>query len=419
MSKFISKICLLAMIGLPLVSNSQTQTLNWLEDINYYAEKVKSKHINPFHKLSESEFDTRLAKLKAELGTLTEIQIETRLLGLTAALGDGHSNYFMMSGKHRHLPLRFKYFGNELRIVAATDDYQHLLGSTLVSINGVETPELFDRVKHYLVGVDNQFSRKVRFEYYLTLTKLLIGLDILKDGEKAEIVTKKTNKLHTDNIESVPMKIFGNIESPYVTRSPAVELNDIGMPGIKLGLIDNSIAYFRFRHYPEFEQVVEQCSALQAKLSSSKAEHFIIDFRGNGGGSFYSGLAFSSCLLPIEHFDWLTGGVVLTDGHTFSAAMSNAVQFKQLLNARVIGESTGGDPNAYSENYNFELPNSKRKLSLSIRYYPFIEQQTDALYPDIHVSPSWQEYEEGVDAVLLKALEMLNSSNKKNQYSYQ
>ena len=402
----------MAMMCVPAVSNSQQHASKWLEDINFYIEQVKTRHINPFHTLAEPAFDARIAKLKAELAGLSEVQIETRLLGITAALGDGHSNYYMMSGKHRHLPLRFKYFGKDLRIVAASEDYRHLIGSTLVSINGVATPELFENLKPYLVGVDNQFSQKVSFEFYLTLAKLLIGLDILAENEQAELITKKENRLSTDKVVPVAMSDFGKIASPYIARLPAVELDDIGMPGIKLGIINNNTAYFRFSRYPKIEQVLEHCDALQARLSSDKVEHFIIDFRGNGGGNFYSGLAFSSCLLPIDHFDWLMGGIVLTDSHTFSAAMSNAVQFKQVFNARVIGEPTGGDPNAFSESYRFELPNSKRKLSLSIRYYPFLAQQTDALYPDIQVSPSWQEYEKGIDVVLQKALEVLGSADK-------
>ncbi|RUO35943.1 hypothetical protein CWE13_10360 [Aliidiomarina shirensis] len=79
-----------------------------------------------------------------------------------------------------------------------------------------------------------------------------------------------------------------------------------------------------------------------------------------------SGLAFSSCLLPMNQFDWLTGAVLLIDEHTFSAAMTNVIQFKQLFNATVIGKPAGGGPNHYSESYRFELPNSKRNLSLLI-----------------------------------------------------
>lgn len=405
MKKLLNLMCLFAILCSQAVALPKHQVTEWEEDIDFYVEQVKTKHIKPFHTLSEKEFDQRIATLKAELDILSEVQIETRLMGITSSLSDGHSNYFMMSGPHRHFPLRFKYFGDELRIIAAAEDYEHLLGSELVSINGVPTSDLYERLKHYLSGVDNEFSEKVSFEFHLTLAKLLTGLGIVADGEEAEFVTRSGSSLSTHHIEPISMELFGQIEPPYQARRPALAMKDIAMPGIQLDIVNETTAYFRFRHYPDLESVLDNCAALQSKLESSNARHLIIDFRGNGGGNFYTGLAFSSCLLPLKQFDWLTGAVLLTDGHTFSAAMSNVVQFKQLFNATVIGKPTGGDPNTFSESYRFELPNSKRKLSLSIRYYPFLEKPTEAVYPDEIVAQSWDEYEQGLDVVLSKALE--------------
>lgn len=405
MKRLLNLICLFTILCSQASALPEPQVTQWAEDIDSYVEQVKTKHIKPFHTLSESDFDQRIATLKAELNTLSEVQIETKLMGITSALGDGHSNYFMMSGPHRHFPLQFKYFGDDLRIIAATEDYEHLLGSELISINNVPTADLYEQLKHHLSGVDNQFSEKTSFEFHLTLAKLLVGLGIVTDGEEVEFVTKKGNSFYTHHIEPVSMELFGQIESPYQPRTPALALQDIAMPGIQLDIVNETTAYFRFRRYPDLADVLDNCGALQSRLESSNARHLIIDFRGNGGGNFYTGLAFSSCLLPLNQFDWLAGAVLLTDGHTFSAAMSNAVQFRQILNATVFGEPTGGDPNHFSESYRFELPNSKRKLSLSVRYYPFLETPTDSVYPDELVIQSWEEYEQGLDVVLMKALE--------------
>lgn len=405
MKRLLNLICLFTILCSQASALPKQQVTEWAEDIDFYVEQVKTKHIKPFHTLTEEEFDLRIATLKAELDTLSEAQIETRLMGITSALSDGHSNYFMMSGPHRHFPLQFKYFGEELRIVATTEDYENLLGSELVSINGVPIADLYERLKHHLSGVDNQFSEKASFEFHLTLAKLLAGLGVVTDGEKAEFVTKRDNSLSAHHIEPVSMELFGQMESRYQPRTPALAMQDIAMPGIQLDIVNETTAYFRFRRYPDVEDVLDNCSALQSNLESSNARNLIIDFRGNGGGNFYTGLAFSSCLLPLNQFDWLTGAVLLTDGYTFSAAMSNVVQFKQLFNATVIGEPTGGDPNHFSESYRFELPNSKRKLSLSIRYYPFLAEPTDAVYPDELVTQSWEEFIKGFDVVLMRAME--------------
>ncbi len=179
------------------------------------------------------------------------------------------------------------------------------------------------------------------------------------------------------------------------------------MPGIQLGFLNNNlVAYFDFNAYPSLDRVQNNCNALQTTLKSSGAKGLIIDFRGNGGGDFYTGLAFSACLLPLDQFDWLQGAFILIDSGTFSASMSNAVQFKRIFNGTLMGMPTGGDPNQFSENFSTRLPNSKRKISLSVRYYPFIFEPTDALYPDVRIDTSWQNYQHGIDPVLVKTLEL-------------
>lgn len=389
---------------------SQSEITQWLEDINYYVKQVKNKHINPFHTLSESSFDEKINILKQDLNRLTEVEIETRLLGITAAIGDGHTNYYMMSGPHQHFPLHFQFFADELRIIGTSDKYQFLQGSTLDSINGIKLTQLYQSLQGHLIGVDNQYSEKKRFEFYLTLEKLLRGLGIVSEGEPAVFTTVKHGKTQETSISPVSMKDFSNVKSAYSVSSPSFELKEVGLNGIKFALIHDDVAYFQFKHYPSFEKVIAQCETIQRKVKNSPAKHLIIDFRGNSGGSFYAGLAFSACLQPIEQFDWQTGAAILIDGHTFSAAMSNAVQFKQIFNGTLIGEPTGADPNHYAEAYRFQLPNSGRNISLSIRYYPFLFEETDAVYPDITVKQSWEDYKEGKDTGIQSAITHLKSN---------
>ena len=377
----------------------------WLEDINFYENQVRTKHIEPFHTLAESSFARLLKELKQDLPLLSEPQVEARLMAITGAIGDGHSNYFMMSGPHQHFPLRYKFFNNKLRVIDATKQYQHLIGAELKTINGLTVEKLFELITPMLPGIDNQFSAKARFEFYLTLHKLLLGLGLVKESAAAKFEFELEGNPLSEQITPIMMSEFAKLSSAFKSRSDKLNKLDIDMPGISLSLLKgNKIAYFDFNAYPSFEQVIAKCKALQEQLKVANSEYLIIDFRGNGGGSFYTGLAFSSCLLPMDQFDWKTGVFVLTDEHTFSAAMSNTIQFKQILNARTFGTPTGGDPNQFSESHRFVLPNSKRKLSLSKRYYPFLFEDTDAVYPDVLIETSWLDYQQGKDPVLSAVL---------------
>ncbi|MCG7536834.1 S41 family peptidase [Pseudoalteromonas sp. OOF1S-7] len=388
---------------------NQVQQQAWLEDIHFYVRQVKTQHIQPFHTLAESDFDLMISRLKADLTTLSEVQLEVRLMAISRAIGDGHSSYFMMSGRHQHFPFRFKFFGETLRVVDAIPEHRQLIGMQLRAINGLSVSELYEQLSTVLPGVDNQFSEQTSFEYYLTLHKLLLGLGIVAEGLPALFRFAGEEGEVTAKISPVSMREFGKLGSAYARSEPQLTAQEIGMPGITLSLLQkHKTAYFDFASYPAPEQVMSHCDALQARLKSADSRYLIIDLRGNGGGNFYAGLALSACLLPLDQFDWMQGVYVLSDGATFSAAMSNTVQFKQILNAKVAGTPTGGDPNHFAENSVFSLPNSGRRFSLSKRYYPFSAAQSDAVYPDIHIAPDWEDYRVGKDTVLSQLLVRLS-----------
>ncbi|MCO7190356.1 MULTISPECIES: S41 family peptidase [unclassified Pseudoalteromonas] len=389
---------------------TRTEQQAWLEDIDFYAQQVKTQHIQPFHTLAEADFDRRVERLKTQLQGLTQAQVETRLMAISRAIGDGHSNYFMMSGPHLHFPFRFKFFGDTLRVIDTTSAYRNLLGAQLSSINGVSVAELYTQLVATLPGVDNQYSEKASFEYYLSLHKLLLGLEIVEEEQPALFKFVIGEEESSVPVSPISMREFGKLSSAYSRTEPELTTQNIGMPGITLSLFrQHKAAYFDFRSYPKLEQIIANCEGLQATLRAAGSRVIIVDFRGNGGGNFYSGLALSACLQPLDQIDWMQGVYVLSDGETFSAAMTNTVQFRQILNATVVGTPTGGDPNQFSENSVFSLPNSGRRFSLSKRYYPFSDVQSDAVYPDIHITPSWEDYRTGKDTVLIYLLSQLSA----------
>ncbi|WP_241566320.1 hypothetical protein [Pseudoalteromonas sp. R3] len=115
---------------------TQAEQQAWLEDIDFYVQQVKTQHIQPFHTLAEADFYLRVERLKTQLPVLTEAQVETRLMTISRAISDGHSNYFMMSGPHQHFPFRYKFFGDTLRVIDTTPKYRNLLGLSLALSTG-------------------------------------------------------------------------------------------------------------------------------------------------------------------------------------------------------------------------------------------------------------------------------------------
>ena len=121
-------------------------------------------------------------------------------------------------------------------------------------------------------------------------------------------------------------------------------------------------------------------------LDGKHPRRLIVDLRDNDGGDFNVGRAF---IEGIGSRPWLNQrGVlyVMIGRKTFSAAMTNAVDFKQTTEAILVGEPAGAAPNNWPEVRRFHLPNSGLRVSVSMRYYEFLRGESEVL-PDRHVSP--------------------------------
>jgi C-terminal processing protease CtpA/Prc len=135
-------------------------------------------------------------------------------------------------------------------------------------------------------------------------------------------------------------------------------------------------------------------------IQENKTKQVIIDMRKNGGGDLYVGTVLAYALNLADSIDWKNGVFVLTSHKTFSAATSNAALFKQLLNAKVIGQPTGSNPNGYQDMDSFILPNSKLVITYSKRLFRLSNQVNTALQPDIIVNQKKSDLVNNIDTVL-------------------
>lgn len=384
----------------------------WRDDILSFQAQIKAHHIAPFHQISEAEFDQQIDSLWSQLAGLNEAQIEAELMRISRSIGDSHTAYNLMSGPHRHYPLRFKLFAGELRVIDVIPSYKQLLGTKLVAINGVPLAQLQQQLKPYVNYVENQYSFDVGFAFQITINKFLYGTGVSRQLDSAEFSFASDAGVSTLKLDTVTMRQFGALSSAYVMTTPHMTLAATGIEGLQFALLKAyDTVYLDFNHYPEPAAVLQHCQTLQQAIKQGQLRHLVIDLRGNMGGNFYSGLAISSCVSQLDQFDWLNGIYVMIDGASQSAAMANAAQFKQLLNATLVGQPSGADPNHYMETSRLSLPNSGRTFSVSKRYYQFVLQPTDALYPDINYQESWQAYKNNQDVMLLQLLKRIKEKS--------
>jgi len=95
----------------------------------------------------------------------------------------------------------------------------------------------------------------------------------------------------------------------------------------------------------------------------------------------------------------------LIGNKTYSAAMSNAAQYRQILNARLVGEPTGGNPVGYQDMDQFSLPNSGWTITYSKRNYRFQDAFSEGVQPDVLIEADWENYDRGIDKPLAWIME--------------
>src|SRR5690606_13095213 len=148
---------------------------------------------------------------------------------------------------------------------------------------------------------------------------------------------------------------------------------------------------------------------LPATFAKHGIKHVVIDLRQNGGGDFFVGLVLAWGLVVIDSLDWRQGFYVLTSGQTFSAAMSNAAQYRQILNATIVGEPSGANPGGYQDADTFLLPNSQWKVMYSKRLYRFQELPSNGVQPDKLLAAEWKAFSKGQDNQLAWIMESIKT----------
>ena len=122
-------------------------------------------------------------------------------------------------------------------------------------------------------------------------------------------------------------------------------------------------------------------------------EHFVIDLRHNPGGNTEVIKPLIDGIIDRPAINQQDTLFVITGRHTFSSGMRNALYFRTLTDALLIGEPTGGKPNAYGKVGSFYLPSiANLNISYSTKYFEVVDDDPPSVMPDITVEISSEDY---------------------------
>jgi hypothetical protein len=380
---------------------AQPSKEEWRRDLHYFATELAKRHKNLFHTVSREAFDRAVAELDVAIPALADHQIVVGLMKIAASVGDGHTGVRQPREWTRY-PVLFYWFGRELRVIAVSGkEYEQVLGARVVAIGGIALDEVENRVRSCFPSArsENEWYVMSTGPAFLSRPQVLHALGVVPDLGPAPF-TFEDDQGNRFDVALAPIAADPAAAQQWLRPAPAEPLSR-QRPGERFWftqLPESRTVYVSFRGY---QSLGEKARELFAFLDANPVDRLVIDLRQNGGGDFFEGR--KHLIKPIVERPAINQKgklFVLVGRQTFSAAMVNAIDFRELTNALLVGEPIGERPNSYSENDEMTLPSSRLVVSYSTRYYQFVDEDVPAVMPDQRVDPSWEVYRSGGDPVM-------------------
>ena len=391
-----------------IYSNACSQSTDsklWIEDIEWYRTNLEKYHIDLYKNISKVKFEQELKHIKSNLNKKTDTDVIISLMRLTRKIGDGHTA-FSLRGIETHLyPIEIYKTGGQWRVIKATNKHKALLGKELIAIDGKTMLQIENEVGKVAQYVENKQSKIIRVAQYSMISELVYGLNLTNkefdavfslldnNKKKTEVTLKAINS--KDYYENVKFKTLETV-IPEIEKPIDIKHDYLWFSPIKT----TEAIYVKFESYPSFEEMEKFGESVLNHINKNNIKQIVIDLRNNGGGDFFVGTFLAYYLNLADSIDWKSGVYVLTDKVTFSAATSNASQFRQMLNAKIVGEPTGSNPTGYQDMGQFTLPNSGMIVTYSKRLFRFQEKITQGVQPDVLIEYDWESYSKGKDNMM-------------------
>jgi len=370
--------------------------VQWQADIRAMMDSIERYHKSPFHYTSKAKLEKAAAILEHQVSGLSPEAIPVRMAQIVALVGDGHTR--LIEPPHPTYPIRVYWFGNDLRIISTTADYEDLLGGKLEHVGRYDVQDVRARLKSLVPQDENSWLEMNRTPALLVDATILFTLGIATDPNHVTIQMVRDDGVALKRSLPAFPEGVNNIHWIQPFSTPPLYLAHQNEAFWFTTLPGTNSTYVSFNKYSGFEQSARE---LLKHIEDTHPDRLIIDMRENGGGDFDLPRQY---LLPFIKSNAVInrkGSLYIIIGRkTFSAAMTNSADFRNGTNAILVGEPAGERPNSYQENGTFCLPNSHIHLSVSTMYYQSVSGDPKALFPDKRIDLEWSDYQAGRDSVL-------------------
>jgi hypothetical protein len=396
--------------------------VDWPADIAALRHELPARHKNLFFSVPAAEFNRQLDQLAAALPLTSDPATALRLQEIVVGLGDDHTavDWMPLAASGPMLPLALHWFTDGWRILVADEAHASLLGAKVAAIGGVPMDEVERRCAR-LLSRDNPWLVKHRLPNILPFAAVLEHLGLAEAGRIVLTWEDPSGKTTATPVALVPAKDAAGLKrTRYQPRTPPYSTAN-QRPVLKTKLFANDgIFYIHYNRcegrelaerlgYPPqraaqlpslVDEFAKTFTEIKAALRAGKAAKVVFDVQYNPGGASDFGTHFAQELATIRELHEPGRVFVIVGRRTFSSAIINAMDFKQLLGAVIVGEPTSGTPNHFGEVQNFTLPSSRLRVGYSTKRFGDPAGAFAPLQPDVPAAMSFADYAAGRDVAL-------------------
>lgn len=348
----------------------------------------------------------KLIKTRLSNKNVSKETFITEAMKYFAYIGDSHTGFGMLHRLlgFRNIPVRVESFGGTYHVIKIAVSKKAFVLGKVISVNGISIKRIENRVKKFF-----PYENKVILKYAVITAVTspdcfkLIGFNSNQKSMKLgiDIGGKVRNLILSVNNEE---KMYNPIEDLNQKEIPIslLYLKSYWFEYLK----DKDIIFFKYNRCLEIEDYPMKRLAkdMEQTINKESVRNIIIDIRTNGGGD-------SKVINPfLEMAEKYKGDIkffVLISSATYSSGIINAIQMKELLGARFVGQNTGGKPNHYGHPKQLTLPRTKLQFTVSTKFFKLSSRTSPTLVPDIKITPQISHFVIGRDATMEKVYKLI------------
>jgi hypothetical protein len=372
---------------------------HWHKDLTYLHQKLEKRHSNLYHDISKEDFSNGINELKELSGKIDDKELIVRISELVAIVKDAHTWLhpgYQEKWLFERLPINFDYFEDGLFIIEADENYKHLIGSKLISINGNPVKKVISKVK--LIGYnENEFTQLLSITRFIVYPAVLKRFGFIND--KAEVSLELQSK---KSINKVIIRPLQNDSINWIKFTKAHE----NLPVI----YKNNDSIYWSEYLPKenlFYIQLNSCresdthtfsnlsNEIIAQTERNEPNKLVLDLRRNVGGN--SKLTFPLIYALMHYEKQLPNSqiFIITGRWTLSASIVLCAEIQKFCNPIFVGEPTGARANLFGENgYKLTLPYSGLQVAYASAWFqpsgPFVK--TPWIPSDIYIPITSEHY---------------------------